>query len=595
MLFPRPRVYAALAALLLVATGCTSEGSAGEAGDAATEAEPPTQAEKLGLRTGWGPDQGQLEKAARLTADLPLRRLAGQVIVADWSGNGAPVKLVKRLDLGGVVAFSGNVVDAAQIRRVNRTLQRRIRRPWPLLIAVDQEGGQVARVRGGATHFPSFMSVGAADDEQLTRDVHRASGGELRRLGFNVDFAPVADVTGGPTDVAIGARSAGSDPRLVTRHSLAAAEGLRAGGVVPVFKHFPGHGSVAADSHRTLPVQRRARSRLERVDWRPFSAAIEAEESAIMVGHLNVRALHRGVPSSLSRRVVTKTLRKDLGFQGLVVTDALNMRAVTGFAKPKRVAVSALRAGADVLLMPPDPKAARDGIVKAVRKGRLDRRRLRQAAARQIALLLHHRETAGKGRAPGDSWAVSQRLSANALTSVAGPCKGTIAPDRPVPLGDPLAVANFRLAAQRAGLKLGTIDYVKPPPPVKPEPPAKQPKAPKKSPKKSQGTALTKAQAQYKKALAQYQRDRARWERLKPRPVLRGTRLSLAGAGGTPPGSYVVAVETPYVLGRSAAPVRIATYGNTIGAMTALVAFLQGRRPAPGRLPVPVRGVREGC
>ena len=595
-MFPRTRLAAALVALLLVATGCTSDG-AGDAPAEAVEADPATPAEKLGLRTGWGPDQGQLEKAARLTAGLSLRRLAGQVIVADWSGSGSPIKLVKRLDVGGVVAFSDNVVDASQIRRVNRTLQRRVRRPWPLMIAVDQEGGQVARVRGGVTDFPSFMSVGAADDEQLTRDVHRASGGELRRLGFNVDFAPVADVTWGPTDVAIGARSAGSDQRLVTRHSLAAAEGLRAGGVVPVFKHFPGHGSVAADSHNTLPVQRRARSQLERIDWRPFRAAIEAEESAIMVGHLNVRALDRGVPSSLSRRVVTKTLRKDLGFHGLVVTDALNMRAVTGFAKPRRVAVSALRAGADVLLMPPDPKAARDGIVKAVRKGRLDRRRLRQAAARQIALLLHHRETAGKGRAPGDSWAVSQRLSANALTSVAGPCEGTIAPDRPVPLGDPLAVANFRLAAQRAGLALGTIDYVKPPPPVKPKPPA-QSKAPKKSAKKSQksqGTALTKAQAQYRKALAQYQRDRDRWERLKPRPVLRGTRLSLAGAGSTPPGSYVVAVETPYLLGRTDAPVRIATYGNTIGAMTALVAFLQGRRPAPGRLPVPVRGVREGC
>jgi beta-N-acetylhexosaminidase len=236
----------------------------------------------------------------------------------------------------------------------------------------------------------------------------------------------------------------------------------------------------------------------------------------------------------------------------------------------------------DVLLMPTDPRAARDGIVAAVRDGRLDRRRVRQAAARQIALLLHHRATAGKGRPPGASYALSQRLSATALTSVAGPCEGVVAPDRPIPLGDPLAVANFRVAAENAGLALGEVDYVKPPPPARPKPPRRQ--------------ASKKAREDYRKTLRQHQRDLARWRRIDPRPVLRGTRLDLVGAGqATPPGSYVVAVDAPYVLGRTGAAVRIATYGDTIGAMTALVAFLQGKAPAPGRLPVPIRGVRSGC
>ncbi len=580
----RTRFVAPLVALLLVVTGCT-EGGAGEDASEADQAPPrtpPTAAERLDLTSGWGPTDAELERAARIALDLPVRRLAGQVMVAEWSGTEAPVGLVRRHDLGGVVAFTDNLVSPAQARRVNRTLQRKVHRPWPLLIGIDQEGGQVARLQGGATRFPTLMSVGAADDEALTEEVHRAAGGELRQVGFNVDFAPVADVTVGAADIAVGARAVGGDPSLVTRHALAAAAGLNDGGVVPVVKHFPGHGSVTADSHVTLPQQTRRRRQLERIDWLPFREAVDAGLPAVMVGHLNVRAIDRGVPSSLSRKVITGALRGDLGFDGLVVTDALNMGAVTRSHGPAQAAVSALRAGVDVLLMPTDPGAARRGIVKAVRTGRLDRARLRQAAARQIALLLHHRATAGRGRPPGTSRGLSQRLSAEALTSVAGPCEGAIAPSRPVPIGDSTAVANFRAAAGKAGMALGEIDYVKPPPPARPRPPARK--------------ASKKTKREYAQRLQRYRKDLARWRRIEPRPVIRGTRVDLVGSGyPSSSSSYVVAVDTPYVLGRTGASVRIATYGDTIGAMTALVAFLQGRASAPGRLPVRVPGVRRGC
>jgi beta-N-acetylhexosaminidase len=570
-----------VSAALLTTTACTADLSSDDEQQPSADATP-TAAEQLDLRTGWGPSRSHLEAAARRVTRMKVKQLAGQVIVAEWSGSRPPVGMVRRLQLGGVIVFSDNVDSPAQVRRANRRLQRSVRRPWPLVIAVDQEGGRVARVRDGVTRFPTLMSTGAADDERLTREVHRASGGELRRLGFNVDFAPVADVTVGPTDVAIGARSVGSDPRLVTKHALAAAEGLLEGGVVPVLKHFPGHGSVGADSHVRLPAQTRSRERLAAVDWRPFEAAVEKGLPAIMMGHLNVRKIHRGVPSSLSPRLIRGALRRDLGFHGLVVTDALNMGAVTRGYGPAQAAVAAVRAGADVLLMPTDPAVARRGLVRAVRSGRLTKRRLQQAAARQIALLLHHDATAGRGRPPGASWALSERLSASALTSVAGPCQGGSMPDRPIPLGEPLAVANFRLAAQNAGVELGEIDYVKPPPPRAPKPLGRR--------------ANKKQRADRAKLVRQHQRDVARWRRIAPRPVLRGTRVDLVGAGrSTPAGSYVVAVDTPYVLGRTAAPVRIATFGDTLGAMTGLVRFLQGEAPAPGRLPVPVRGVRKGC
>ena len=170
--------------------------------------------------------------------------------------------LVRRLHLGGVIAFTENVTSTGQIRRVQpRRSPGEVRRP--LLIGVDQEGGAVARVTGDATRFPAFMSAGAADDTGLTRAAAGGSGAELLGMGFDMVFAPDADVTVGPADPVIGARSAGSRPALVARHVVAAGQGYQDAGVVPVLKHFPGHGSLTTDSHVALPVQRRTREQLE--------------------------------------------------------------------------------------------------------------------------------------------------------------------------------------------------------------------------------------------------------------------------------------------------------------------------------------------
>ena len=448
------------------------------------------------------------------------------------------------------------------LRAVNARLRREVDRPWPLMVAVDQEGGTVERVKGAATRFPAFMSAGAADDPALTEEAYAASGAELRGLGFNVDLAPDADVTMGPADPTIGARSPGSAPALVSTHVAAAARGLLAGGVVPVLKHFPGHGSVPADSHRTLPVQGRSGAQLRRLDLVPFADAIDAGASAIMVGHLDVRAVDPGVPSTLSRPVVTGLLRDQLGFDGVVVTDALDMAGVSAGRSPAAVATRALQAGNDVLLMPTDPAAARAGIVRAVEEGRLPRRRLEQAAARSVALLLHHEATAARGRAPGSGRPAARALSAAALTSVAGPCTGRLVDGPVVPLGGAVAVANFRAAAAAAGLPLGTVTYEKPPRP------------PKRKKKQLQ-----------------------RWRRIEPTRVYHGTPLALVGYRGAPSSApVVVATDAPYVLGQVRAGVRLATYGETPGAMAALVDVLLGREAAPGRLPVDVPGVpRRGC
>lgn len=585
-------------AVILTVTACSSDPGtdtaptddrSSSAGAEATE--PPTPAEALGLVEGWGPTPAELERAARTVARMRLPDLAGQVIVAEWRGTAAPVTMVRDLHLGGVIAFADNVASTQQIRAVNATLDRAVRRTWPLFLSVDQEGGIVERIKGDATRFPTFMSTGAAGDRRITRDAARASGAELRGLGFDVVFAPDADVTSGPGDPTIGSRSAGSDPATVVEQVGAAVAGYTDAAVVPVLKHFPGHGSVPQDSHLTLPVQTRTRKQLAARDLAPFAAAVEQGVPAIMSGHIDVRAIDPRVPASMSRALVTGLLRDELGFDGLVVTDSLSMAGVQATYDAARSAVQGLRAGNDVLLMPPSPAAARAGIIAAVRSGRLPRSRLEQAAARQIALLMHsagNREQR-RGRPPGAGRAASRALSAAALTVVTGPCSGRLVDGSVTPVGDPVAVANFAGAARAAGLSVlarqappADLTQVEPPP---------------KRTKKEKVRAFGKRKRAWQARERRRTRALAVWTAAEDARLARGTSIGFTGyQDAAHDGEIAVATNTPYVLGSLQAPVRIATYGDTPGAMSALVDVLLGRAKAPGSLPVPVPGVdRTGC
>ncbi|PUA81748.1 glycoside hydrolase family 3 protein [Nocardioides currus] len=593
------RVVPLVLALSLLGSACSGDGdpgpddqsSGGTPSASASATTPPTPAERLGLVEGWGPTTAELERAARLVGRMRLPDLAGQVIVAEWRGTAAPVEMVRNLHLGGVIAFADNVASTQQIGAVNATLRRAVRRPWPLFLSVDQEGGIVERVKGDATRFPTFMSAGAAGDTELTRRAAGASGAELRGLGFDVVFAPDADVTSGPGDPTIGSRSAGSDVETVAAQVGAAVEGYTGAAIVPVLKHFPGHGSVPQDSHLTLPVQTRTRKQLGAVDLAPFAAAVEQGVPAIMAGHIDVRALDPRVPASMSKVLVTDTLRTRLGFQGLVVTDSLSMAGVQASYDAAHSAVQGLRAGNDVLLMPPSPAAARAGIVAAVKAGRLKRSRLEQAAARQIALLLHYAGTPEqrRGRAPGSGRAASRAISAAALTVVAGPCTGRLVSGAVTPSGDPVAVANFSGAARSAGLTV----LVRQAPPASLSTAEPEPKRKKKESRK--------AYAQRRRAWGKREKRRrsqlAAFVASEDARLARGTGIGFTGYQDTPhDGEIAVATNTPYVLGSLQAPVRIATYGDTPGAMSALVDVLLGKAPAPGSLPVEVAGAqREGC
>lgn len=264
-----------------------------------------------------------------------------------------------------------------------------LRRERPeVIVAVDEEGGAVTRLEAvTGSSWPGNMALGVAGDESLTRRVARQIGRMVAAAGITLDYAPVVDVNADPRNPVIGVRSFGSDPGEVGRHGAAWIEGLQSAGVAACAKHFPGHGDTVTDSHLALPAVRASREVIERRDLPPFRAAVAAGVRAVMCGHLLVPAVDV-LPATLSRAVVTGLLREELGFGGLVVTDAIEMRAVAALHPPGEIAVRALAAGVDAICVGVSSAAGesvyalRDAITAAVREGRLKEERLAEAAGR---------------------------------------------------------------------------------------------------------------------------------------------------------------------------------------------------------------------
>jgi beta-N-acetylhexosaminidase len=285
--------------------------------------------------------------------------------------------------LGGVVLFARNVRDLEQLAALTASLRAERE---DVLIAVDEEGGDVTRLEAATgSSFPGNLALGAVDDLGLTRRVAAAIGGELASVGVNLDLAPVADVIVDPANPIVGVRSFGPDPQLVARHVAAFVEGLQSVGVAGCAKHFPGHGETAADSHLELPTADADRETLLERALPPFAAAVQAGARAVMTAHIRFPALD-DEPATLSSTLIA-LLRSELGFAGLVLTDALEMAAISGTVGLEAGAVRALAAGADALCLgadrtPAEVDRVRAAILDAVRSGSLAEGRVQEAAAR---------------------------------------------------------------------------------------------------------------------------------------------------------------------------------------------------------------------
>ncbi|AKU18781.1 hypothetical protein VV02_09380 [Luteipulveratus mongoliensis] len=484
---------------------------------------------------------------------MPTDRLAAQLIVGFYTGSGEDsiAKVIKNEHLGGVILFPGNVPSGSTMTRDLRATSQRAQdamrtdgRDWPAIISVDQEGGPVARLGSPVTELPSGMAYGAAHDPALATRTAQGIGQELRALGMTMVFAPDADVTIGAHDPTVGVRSPGSDPQRVASTAVAQVKGYTQAGVVPVVKHFPGHGSVTTDSHVGLPVQGASLGVLKKRDLVPFQQLVGSGAPAVMSAHVVLNMVDPSAPSTMSKPVLTGVLRQQMGFKGLIITDALQMGAVQQRYGPARGAVQALKAGADVLLMPADPSASVKAITAAVGSGELTRDRLIESAARIVATMRRTTTAQPAASAVGAHQADALALARASVTQISGTCgQRAVGDGVRVSGGTARDRARFEAAARKAGLRVGS------------------------------GTTVRLLGGGAYNA---------------------GSGKASGDEGGS--GQVMVSLDTPYALSAGpAAATRIAAFGRTSATFTAVVDVLTGKQKASGTLPVDVGRWKVGA
>ncbi|WP_319462787.1 glycoside hydrolase family 3 protein [Micromonospora sp. RTP1Z1] len=565
---PRRTVVALAALTALLVSGCAKEpGRPGLTGPHLTGPPSPTSAAPTPT-----PTADPAARAAALVRTLADEDLVGQVLMpyaygssatkvspASAAGNQAlagvdtPAEMVARYRLGGLilVGFSAddptsgnqattNVDNPKQVRELTTGLREAAGKlpaaPAPFLIGTDQEYGVVTRITDGVTLLPSPMAAGAAGKPALTEAAWRAAGAELAAMGINLDFAPVADVLATRSAV-IGSRSFGADPANASAQVAGAVRGLQAEGVAASVKHFPGHGLSATDSHKDVPVIRQPRAVLDRTAFPPFRAGIGEGAMAVMSAHLDVQAVDPGTPATFSHKLLTDVLRGQLGFQGVVITDGMNMPPAKRWS-PGEAAVRALTAGNDLILMTPNVSQAYAGLLAALRDGSLPRTRLVEAATRVLTMKfkLADRPTPElSGLDSADHRKAAADLAAAAVTQLRGKCGG--------PTAGPVTVTS---SAGRDRTRATLTE------------------------------ALTAAGVKVVPS--------------------GGTVVHLVGYGDgaddlRADAAVTVAMDTPYVLSAAKSPTLLATYSSSRASMTALAAVLAGKARPGGRSPVPVTGL----
>ncbi|CAM3529072.1 glycoside hydrolase family 3 protein [Nocardiopsis gilva] len=446
---------APLGASLILLTSACSGGGGGAPGDDGEDAP-----------QGAGSAAEAQRIAEDLLSDMELKDKVGQLLVLTVSGTTPEVdsQAIEDYRPGGFIYFPENLESAGQIAALSNGLQERAADTGagvPLFLGIDQEQGLVARLPIGA-RFPDAMAVGATGDPDQARTLARTTADELAALGINLDYAPVADVNSQADNPVIGVRSFGSDPDSVSEMAVAEAEAFQKSGVVPVAKHFPGHGDTDVDSHTGLPTIDKSREDWEKTDLPPFRAAVDAGVDAIMTAHVVMPQLDdSGAPATLSRDIIGGILRDELGYDGVVTTDALNMEGVRQAHDDGENAVRAILAGADQLLMPPDPKAAVSAVTDAVKEGRISEERLDESVLRILKLKARRGvigaepvdpDAAAKAVGSEKDQAAAQKLADTSMTLLRN--KGDV-----LPLADGASVYVTGKGAETIGAELRALGY----------------------------------------------------------------------------------------------------------------------------------------
>lgn len=374
------------AALLLGCVGCRTNSA--DTGSAA-QTKPTTTEEVQNIVDSMSLE----EKVAQLFLVQPEAIV--DIGTATAAGD-ATKQAINKTPVGGFVYFSDNLQSEQQVQDMLRNVQKysEDRIGLPAFLSVDEEGGTVARVastgRFDVTDVGDMAKIGASGDVQQARQAGETIGSYLSELGFNLDFAPDADVLTNPDNTVVKKRSFGSDPRVVSDMSLAVAQGLAQHQVYSVYKHFPGHGATAGDTHQGYAYTDKTLDELKQSELIPFENAIQNNAAFIMAAHISApRVTGDDTPASLSKTMITDILRGQMGYDGIVVTDAMNMGAVTEQYTSAQAAVKALQAGADIVLMPEDFQQAYQGVLDAVKDGTLTEQRINESVTRIVTVKVH--------------------------------------------------------------------------------------------------------------------------------------------------------------------------------------------------------------
>lgn len=410
--------------------------------------------------------EASVDPVQKVLDSMSLEEKVGQLMVIGFGGSSLtqPEKeRIERIRPGGLILFSRNVETPEQLIGLTTELQSNAKVPY--FIATDQEGGVINRVTFSGVVMPGAMAMGAADSKELARKVGRATGEQLASLGINMNFAPVLDVNNNPMNPVIGIRSFGEDPELVARLGVEYIKGLQDAGVMSAAKHFPGHGDTSVDSHLDLPKVDFDMDRLSQVELVPFRAAADAGVDAIMSAHIVFRALDKtGRPATLSRPILTGLLRDEIGFDGIVVTDDLEMKAISNNFGAE-AGVLAIQAGADLVLVSHTGKtqdAVYDSLLQAVRDRKITEERIDESVRR--ILRAKHKLGLLDGQKEWDPAKQSERYyeALNSVVRVAQELADrsvTVAFDRtqslPLPRGTSVLVLSGAGKAPRDPISLG--------------------------------------------------------------------------------------------------------------------------------------------
>ena len=324
--------------------------------------------------------------------EMSLEEKIGQMLIVSYEGTSVTEELFSLLNQvkpGGFILFSNNFSDYEQTQKLIADIKSTSE--IPMFISIDQEGGRVQRIKNlsdqEVTIIPPMYEIGLTRDEDFAYQVGKVIGEELRVFDINMDFAPVLDIYSNPNNTVIGDRSFGTTSDIVSTMAISLASGLQDTGVISVYKHFPGHGDTLEDSHDTLPIVTKTKEELMNFELIPFIQAIENGAEAIMVGHIAVPSITKdNTPATLSKVLIQDLLKDELGFQGLVITDGLNMKSLTNLYSQEEIYINAILAGVDILLMPEFSLNTIEIIKNAVLNGEISEERIDDAVTKILTL-----------------------------------------------------------------------------------------------------------------------------------------------------------------------------------------------------------------